>query len=207
MSFPVLLQSSGADMCPSELIKNVPVLPKPKTCDYSYEPDYSHAFYGAALYPKDALGSLGGQVGIRYTWDIENLGRFYSNGAAGTLKHAFDTDGIYRVKMTARTEAHGCFCEKEYTIVMDRLQLQSPDLDVSVFPNPLSAEMLQISGTKEMRSARLVSLNGQVWSLQPQEVTTNTFTCKIPDIAAGIYELEWLTEGRAQHVRLIVSGR
>ena len=207
MSFPVLLQSSGANMCPSELIQNVPVLPKPKTCDYSYEPDYSHAFYGAALYPKDALGSLGGQVGIRYTWDIENLGRFYSNGAAGTLKHAFDTDGTYRVKMTARTEAHGCYCEKEYTVVMDRLQLQSPDLDVSVFPNPLSAEMLQISGTKEMRSARLVSLNGQVWSLEPREEATNTFTCKVPAIAAGIYELEWLTEGRAQHVRLIVSGR
>lgn len=207
MSFPVLLQSSGANMCPSELIQNVPVLPKPKTCDYTYEPDYSHAFYGAALYPKDAIGSLGGQAGIRYTWDIENLGKFYTNGTAGTLKHAFDTDGTYRVKMTARTLAHSCFCEKEYTVVMDRLHLRGSDLNVSIFPNPLNVEVLQISGTKEMRSARLVAVNGQVWTLEPQQEASNTFSCKIPSVAAGMYELEWLSESRTQHVRIVVSNR
>lgn len=206
-SVPVLLRASAANTCVTELIKNVPVLPRPRTCDFEYASDYDSAYYGFALNPKNDEGQLGGQRGVVYTWDIENTGVFYTEGESGMLKNAFFADGTYAVKMRARTTAHGCLCEKEYTVVMDRLDRLEPDFQIRVFPNPVSGDRIQIQGPQEMTAVRLVGVNGQIWSLEAVSQGIQSYSCVLPRISNGIYQLEWLVSGKWEHVKLVVAGR
>lgn len=206
-SVPVLLRASALNTCTTELIKNVPVLPRPKTCDFEYIPDYHYAFYGFSVIPKDDLGQLGGQQGVKYTWDIENAGKFYTEGEEGPLKNAFFVDGRYEVKMTARTAAHGCSCSKEYTVVMDRLDRSELDFQISVFPNPVAGDQIQIKGVQEMREARLVGVNGQIWAVNAASDSSGLFICNLPNVSDGIYQLEWLSAGKLEHVKIVVSSR
>ena len=206
-SVPVLLRASALNSCVTEVIKNVPVLPRPRTCDFDYASDYDYAFYGFALNPKDDEGKLGGQPGVAYTWDIENTGVFYTEGESAELKSAFFADGSYAVKMRARTGAHGCMCEKEYTVVMDRLDRSEPDFQISVFPNPVSGDQIQIQGPQEMTAVRLVGVNGQTWSLRVVSQGIQSYLIILPHISNGIYQLEWLTAGKWERVKLVVAGR
>lgn len=206
-SVPVLLRASALNTCTTELIKNVPVLPRPKTCDFEFVSDYDYAFYGFSVIPKDDIGQLGGQQGVKYTWDVENVGTFFTQGEAGTLKNAFFSDGRYEVKMTARTAAHGCFCSKEYTVVMDRLDRSEPGFQISVFPNPVDGDQIQIKGVHEMREARLVGVNGQIWKVRVVSEGIHSYSCILPPISNGIYQLEWLSAGKWEHVKLAVAGR
>ena len=206
-SVPVLLRATALNACTTELIKNVPVLPRPKTCDFEYASDYDYAFYGFSLNPKNDEGELGGQKGVTYTWDIEKMGKFNTEGEAGILKNTFFADGSYRVHMLAKTADYGCSCEKEYTVVMDRLNRTEPDLEVHVFPNPTSGDLIQVTGPKEMAEIHLLGVNGQRWNLRAVSEGLHSYSCMLPPISNGIYQLEWLSGGKWEQVKLVVSGR
>jgi hypothetical protein len=144
---------------------------------------------------------------VTYTWDIEKLGKFNTEGEAGILKNTFFADGSYRVHMLAKTADYGCSCEKEYTVVMDRLNRTEPDLEVHVFPNPTSGDLIQVTGPKEMAEIHLVGVNGQRWNLRAVSEGLHSYSYMLPPISNGIYQLEWLSGGKWEQVKLVVSGR
>lgn len=205
VSVSVILKTSGNNYCSREIIKEVPVLPRPRTCDFHYTTDYGYAFYGISLNPKDDLGELGGQEGVTYSWDINNTDKFQTKGQAALLKHAFDSDGMYKVAMKAKTDAHGCECQKEYTIIMDRLSINGAELEMRVFPNPVSDDLLYIEGISEIESARLLANNGKIWPLHIQRIGKNSFTCKLPSVSNGIYHIECASLGRVERIKVAVS--
>ena len=68
--FPLYLK----DGCSSDVVKQIEVWEKPRTCDFAAEPDYEQSFYGLSLNPVNAQGTPGGQDGIDYSWNVKNIG-------------------------------------------------------------------------------------------------------------------------------------
>ena len=202
ISVPVLLRVSGNNYCSSQIVKEVSVLPRPKTCDFQYITDYEYAFYGASFNPQDDLGAIGGQEGVTYTWEIDNFKTFQTKGQESQLKYAFDSDGLYKVHMVAKTDAHGCTCEKAYSIKMDRLSDNSPDLNIQVFPNPVSDGFLHFEGVYALEKARLIAHNGKTWPLNIQQKGKNNFMCKLPPVSDGVYQVECFASGRVMRVKV-----
>jgi hypothetical protein len=82
-----------------------------------------------------------------------------------------------------------------------------PGFEISVFPNPVAGDQIQIKGVHEMREARLVGVNGQTWKVKVVSEGIHSYSCILPPISNGIYQLEWLSAGKWEHVKLAVAGR
>ena len=205
MAFSVGLTATAENTCTTELIKQVPVWPRPKTCDFDYQSDYSFAYFGLALNPKDDLGELGGQSGITYTWKIENNGSFKTQGESGLLQYALPNDGSYVLEMLAETDAHGCRCSKEYIFIMDRLGKGCESLGFNIYPNPVNSDRFRIDGYEAIEELSLTSINGQRWSLNLEQIQRESFECELPEIAAGMYYLEWQSKGKLYRANLMVT--
>ena len=205
ITFPVGLMASALNTCTTELIKQVPVLPRPRTCDFDYRPDYAYAYFGLALNPRDDLGELGGQSGITYTWKIENNGTFKTQGESGLLQYALPNDGSYVIEMLAETDAHGCRCSKEYTFNMNRMGVDLGSASLAIYPNPTSTDVFRIDGIKTIEHMFLFNLNGQKWPLTLRQIHSESFECYLPEIAAGMYYLEWQSDGKLYTANLLVT--
>lgn len=202
ISVPISLKVYGKNYCSSQIEKEVPVLPRPKTCDFQYLADYEYAFYGFSLNPQDDLGAVGGQEGVTYNWEIDNFKTFQTKGREAQLNHAFDSDGMYEVRMVAKTDAHGCTCEKSYPIIMDRLTDNGPNIKVHIFPNPVSDELLHFEGISELEKVRLIANDGKTWPLNIQRIGKNNFTSKLPLVSNGVYQVECVSLGRIMRVKV-----
>ena len=108
LSYKVTLIARIAGGCTDTFIDEVTVNEGPKTCDFTYSPDYAFGYYGMKLEPMDGSGKVGAQTGVKYTWVIENGGSKNGN----TIQHNFIKDGTYNVTMYALINNSACECSK-----------------------------------------------------------------------------------------------
>ena len=146
--------------CVDSFTRQITVNEGPKTCDFSAIPDYGFGYYGMKLEPMNAVGKIGAQTNVNYTWTLENGGQITGPIAQFNLLQ----DGSYNFEMLAVTKSTGCECKITKSVIMNRTStINLAKFEVSVYPNPAVGSFnIALSETfgKEI-SIKIINLAGE----------------------------------------------
>ena len=185
----VTLTANLKDGCSSDIVKQIEVWEKPRTCDFIAEPDYEQSFYGLSLNPVNAQGTPGGQDGIDYSWNVKNIGNQNSSNKNATVHYPLPADGSYEITMRASTQEHGCWCLMSKTAVMDRAETPSMTSGTIVlYPNPLAQSTLNLRSSVAIETLELFSQTGQL-VFKSEKLKPGTHELSLPDLSAGLYQV------------------
>jgi PKD repeat protein len=119
--------------CVDSFTRQITVNEGPKTCDFFAIPDYGFGYYGMKLEPMNAVGKVGAQTNVNYTWTLENGSQVTGPIAQFNLLQ----DGSYNFEMLAVTKSTGCECKITKSVIMNRTSaINLATSEVSVYPNP-----------------------------------------------------------------------
>ncbi len=119
--------------CVDSFTRQITVNEGPKTCDFYAIPDYGFGYYGMKLEPLNAVGKVGAQTNVNYTWTLENGGQVTGPIAQFNLLQ----DGSYKFEMLAVTKSTGCECRITKSAIMNRTStINLAKSEVSIYPNP-----------------------------------------------------------------------
>ncbi len=185
LSYKVTLIAKIEGGCTDTFIDEVTVNEGPKTCDFTYAPDYAFGYYGMKLEPMDGSGKVGAQTGVKYTWVIENGGSKNGN----TIQHNFIKDGTYNVTMYALINNSTCECSKTKTVVMNRAAVKSfESVGVMVYPNP-ATDVVNIAMKESFGSEVKVNITNVSGAMVRTIKASNNGLLSIntADITSGVY--------------------
>jgi len=203
LSYKVTLIAKIAGGCTDTFIDEVTVNEGPKTCDFTYAPDYAFGYYGMKLEPMDGSGKVGAQTGVKYTWVIENGGS--KNGTA--VQHNFVKDGTYNVTMYAIINNSTCECSKTKTVLMNRASVKSFETSgVMVYPNP-ATDNVNVALKETFGKQVLVNITSLSGAMVKQLNAENNglLTLNTSDITAGVYMITVSSGSNVFTQKLIVQ--
>jgi len=184
-TYNVTLIASILGGCSDTSTVKVTVNEGPKTCDFSFAPDYAFGYYGMQFQPMDAAGKVGAQSGVTYTWVIQNGGQKPGN----IVYHNFTKDGLFTVTMNALIKSTGCECSKTKSVVMNRANAKNlVELGATVFPNPSNGNF-NVALTETFGPKAIVTISSLTGAtIQSNEYVNNgMITVNAANLSSGIY--------------------
>ncbi len=192
--------------CSASLIKQLDIFELPRTCDFSYKPDYSFAFYGAKLEPMDLNSNVGGQNNIDYNWTVKGLGNQFSKDLNAAVNYNLGGDGTYQVTMLAKTRDNGCTCSLTKQIVMDRLSVSKVTNSVNVYPNPVKSLLTLTSENSGMiEGVEVINSFGSLIPVPMKKLSVDTYILDFSDLSSGVYFIRYSFEGQWLSTQITVS--
>jgi PKD repeat protein len=192
--------------CPAKLIKSLDIYELPRTCDFSYAPDYSFSYYGAKLEPIDNNLNVGGQNNVDYNWSVKGLGNQFSKDINAGVNYNLGGDGTYMATMSAKTRDNGCTCSMTKQIVMDRLNVSSLANKVMAYPNPVKSFLnLTIEKNSTLEALEIVNALGAKCNVPVQKLNTDSYILDFSNISNGVYFLRYSIEGQLLSTQILVG--
>lgn len=193
--------------CNAKLVKQIDIYELPRTCDFSYSPDYSFAYFGAKLEPMDGNLNVGGQNNVDYNWTVKGLGNQNSKDLNAAVQYNLGGDGTYNVTMLARTRDYGCSCSISKQIVMDRLSTSGIESGkFSFYPNPISNRlMISAQYLNELSDIKVLTVGGQYLNLPLDKVSSTLLTLDFSGVSRGTYMVEYMVSGKRIVKQVVVQ--
>ena len=193
--------------CVASLIKSLDIYELPRTCDFSYAPDYSFAFYGAKLEPMDVSLNIGGQSNIDYNWTVKGLGNQFSKDLNAGVNYNLGGDGSYQVTMSAKTRDNGCSCSISKQIVMDRLNVSSAsNVGIKVYPNPIKSFLnVKVENGAIIDALEIVNALGAKCNVPIQKINSDSYIIDFSNRSNGVYFLRYSIEGQLLSTQILVG--
>jgi hypothetical protein len=202
-TYNVTMVAKIAGGCSDTVTERVTVNEGPKTCDFTYSPDYGYGFYGMKFDPLDGNGKVGAQSGVKYTWVIENGG----SKVGDTAQHNFVKDGSYNVTMYALINNSTCECSKTKSVIMNRASAKSFETTgVAVYPNPASknVNIAMKENFGKMVTITMTNVSGAKVKTMTAE-NNGMLNMNISDLASGVYMVNVSSGSNVSVQKLIVE--
>jgi PKD repeat protein len=193
--------------CKASLIKQLDIYELPRTCDFSYAPDYSFAYYGAKLEPMDVNLNVGGQSNVDYNWTVKGLGNQFSKDLNAAVSYNLGGDGSYQVTMSAKTRDNGCTCSISKQIVMDRLNVSSAsNVGIKVYPNPIKSFLnVKVENGAIIDGIEILNSVGSRVNAPIQMIDKDSYLLDFTPLSNGVYYFKYSIEGRLMSTQLVVA--
>ena len=202
-TYNVTLVAKIAGGCSDTVTERVTVNEGPKTCDFTFAPDYGYGYFGMKFDPLDGNGKVGAQSGVKYTWVIENGGSKLGN----TVQHNFVKDGLYEVTMYALINNSTCECSKTKSVIMNRASAKSFETTgVAVYPNPASknVNIAMKENFGKVVTITMTNVSGAKVKTMTAE-NNGMLNMNISDLASGVYMVNVSSGSNVSVQKLIVE--